>query len=157
MKHPILGELSGSSQTDTDEQIVEAVREAIKNLDDKVIEIRPANGSSGRGTLSLLLLVGSVLAVGYWLRQSQRPTDMLRSTANEVADRTEEVTDRTAETIQEGGETVAERVEEESQKAGEQVQQTGESTAEAAEQAVEEAAEDEDGSERSSFDSSSSD
>lgn len=141
MKRPTLERLSESSEIDVNEQVLEAVTDAIKNSNDKVIEIRPANQSKGRGKFPLMLLVGSALAVGYWLRQSQDPAEELQGVAGETADRTRDVTTQAAETIQEGGETVAERVEEGSQKVGERFQQTGESAAERVEEESQKAGE----------------
>lgn len=134
MKRPTLGGSTGSSKTTMDEQIEEAVVDAIKNSNDKIIEIRPANESNGRGTFPLLLLIGGALAASYWLRKAQDPTEEFQSTASQTADRTKNVTKQAAETIREGGETIAERIEETSQKAGEQIQQTGESTAQRVEE-----------------------
>jgi len=155
MKRPTLSRSSKSKQTDTNEQIEEVMREAISDLDDKVIEIRPASESRGNKTFPLLVLVGGVVALGYWLRRTQRPTEMLQNAANEAADRTKQATGEAGETIQEGGETVAETVEEESQKAGKQVKQTGEDAAEAAEEAGEKVDDLEDESDHGSFDTSS--
>ena len=141
MKRPTLKGSSESSGTDMNEQVQEAVIDVIKNSDDKIVEIRPANNSKGQGKFSLMLLIGSVLAIGYWLRKSQEPTAKLQSAASETADRTKKVTEQAAETIQKGGETMAERVEEKSQKAGEEVQQTGESMAERVEEESQKAGE----------------
>ena len=124
-----------------DQQFLEAVADAISESDDWVIEIRPAGQSNGRGTFSLVALVAGVVAVGYWLQRSQRPTETLRSAASETADKTKQVTEQAADTIEESGEEVAERVEEGSQKASEQVEQTGEKAAEETEEAGETAAE----------------
>ena len=141
MKRTTLRGSSGSSGTKMDERVQEAVIDAIKNSDDKIVEIRPANKSKGRGKSLLLLLIGSVLAVGYWLRKSKEPTDNLQSAASETADRTKKVTKQAAEAIQKGGETMAERVEEKSQKAGEQIEQTGERMAERVEEESQKAGE----------------
>lgn len=163
LKRPTLSRSSESSQTEPDEQIEEAVTDAIRTSNDKVVEIRPANESKGRGRRLLMLLAGGALAVGYWLRRSENPTKTIQSAASKTATRTEEASTRAAETIQtgggtmaarveekseeagervqEGGETMADRVEEGSQKAGEQVEQTGESAAEKTEQAGEQAGE----------------
>lgn len=124
-----------------DNQLQEAVTEAIKESNDKTVEIRPTDKSSGRGLFRMLLLVGGALAVSYWLRKSEDPSEVIQGAASETADRTQEVTEQAAQTIQEGGETVAERVEEESERAGEQVQQKGEEAAETTEEAGETAAE----------------
>ena len=163
MKGSAIKRLSESSDIDANEQVIDAVTDVIKNSNDKVVEIRPANESKGGGKFPLMLLVGTALAVGYWLRKSQDPAEELQGVASETADRTRDMTTQAAETIQESGETVAERVEEgsqkvgerfeqtgesaaerveeESQKAGEEIEQTGESTAEKTEQAGEKAAE----------------
>lgn len=135
MKRLSLKGSSKSSETNMDEQVQEAVTDAIKGSNDKIVEIRPANESKGRWKF-LLMLIGA-LAVSYWLRKSQKSTDKLQSVASETADQTKKVTEQAAETIQKGGETMAERVEEGSQKASEQVQQTGENAAEKTEQAGE--------------------
>ncbi|WP_226041982.1 hypothetical protein [Natrinema sp. DC36] len=152
MKRSLLSGSLGSSETDIDEQVQEAVVDTIRESNDKTVEIKPANESSGRKMLPLLVLIGGAFAAGYWLRKSQKATQKLQSVASETADRTKQMTEQAADTIQEGGETMADRVEEGSQKAGEQVQQTGESAAEKTEQAGEKAAEkaDESGSAGSS-------
>lgn len=146
MKRSMLRGSAGSSETDMDEQIQETVVDAITESNDKTVEIKPANKSSGRKILSLLVLIGGAFVAGYWFRKSQKPTQKLQSVASETADRTKQMTEQAADTIQEGGETMADRVEEGAQKAGEQVQQTGESAAEKTEQAGEKAAEKADGS-----------
>lgn len=152
MKIPMLGGTSESSQRSESDRFEEAVIEAIQESNDKTVEIRPANNSKGGGISRVLLFVGAAIGLGYWMRKSQKPNEMLQSAKSktagrteemteQAADRTEEMSEQAAETIQEGGETVAERVEEGSQEAGEQIQQTGEEAAEATEEAGEEAAE----------------
>ena len=158
MKLPKLRGSSRSSKTDMDEQVQEAVIDAIKESNDKTVEIRPTKESKGWGMSRLMLLIGGALGVSYWLRKSKKPTEKIQSAASETADRTKQVTEQAAETIQEGGETMADRVEEGSEKASEQIQQTGESAAEKTEEAGEKAAEkaDESGSSSSGSSSSSS-
>lgn len=146
MKRSLLSGSAGSSETDKDEQIQETVIDAITESNDKTVEIKPANKSSGRNLLPLLVLIGGAFVAGYWFRKSQKPTQKFQSVASETADRTKQITEQAADTIQEGGETMADRVEEGSEKAGEQVQQTAESAAEKTEQAGEKAAEKADGS-----------
>lgn len=124
-----------------DNQVQEAVTEAIRDSDDKVVEIRPANESKGLGKFPMMLLVGGALAISYWLRKSGSPSETLQGAASQTADRTKDVTEQAAETIQEGGETVAERVEEGSEMASEQIEQTGEQAAEKTEEAGEKASE----------------
>lgn len=139
MKPPTLSGSSGSSKTETQEQVQKAVTDALKS-NDKVIEIRPANQSKGWGKLSLVVFVGGALAVAsYWLRKSKskNPADTLQSTARETADQTRSVTDKVAGKVQESGETMAKRIVEGSQKASEQVEETGEQAAEKTEQAGE--------------------
>jgi hypothetical protein len=154
MKIPLLLGSATSSKRSESDRVEEAVIEEIRESDDKIIEIRPANESKGGGLSRALLFVGAAVGLSYWLRKSQKPTELLQSAKSEAVGRTEEAADRTetmseqaAQTIQEGGETVAERVEEGSQEAGEHVEQVGEEAAEATERAGEEAAEsaDEDG------------
>ena len=154
LKLPTRSRSSGSSEDEMGTELQEAMTDAIRESDDKIIEIRPANTSRGRGKFSLIALIGVVIAVGYWLRKSQRPTDKLQRAASETADRTKHVTEQAADRIQERGETVAERVEEESQHVSEQVEQTGETVAEETEKVGEKAAENEDESGQSSIDSS---
>ncbi len=141
MKAPLIGEQSGPSETDMNEQIQKAVTDAIKESNDKTVEIKPANESKGMGTFARLSLIVGAFAAGYWLRKSQKPTEKLQSAASETADRTKEMTHQAAQTIEKGGETVSERVEEGSEKAGQQVQQKAESAAETTEQVGEKAAE----------------
>lgn len=140
MKRPTLQRLSGSSETDSETQIQEAVTDAITGSD-KVIEIRPVNQRKKRSKLPLMLLIGGVVALSYWLRRSQYPTDTIQQAASETADLTKNMTDQASETIQEGGETMANSVEERSQEASERVERTGQQAAETAEQAGETAAE----------------
>lgn len=156
LKRPTRSGSSGSSKTADMEQIQEAVTDAIKESNDKVVEIRPANNSRGRGRFSLLFLIGTALALAYWLRKSQSPTGKVQDVASKVADQTEQVSEQAAQTIEESGETMADRIEKESQRAGEQVQHAGENAAEQAEQAGEKAAEKAQQSENGSSDDSSS-
>ncbi|PSP74657.1 hypothetical protein BRC70_02160 [Halobacteriales archaeon QH_6_68_27] len=141
LRPPTLSRSSEPSETEMDRQFPEAITDAVAESNDWVIEIRPAGQSKGRGTLSLVALVAGVVAVGYWLQRSQRPTETLRSAASETAEKTKQGTEQAADTIEESGEEVAERVEEGSQKASEQVEQTGEKAAEETEEAGETAAE----------------
>jgi len=170
MKIPMPKGTSESSERFESDRVEEAVIEAIKESNDKTIEIRPADKSKGRGISRVLLFVGAAIGLSYWMRKSQKPKEIFRRAKNKTAGRTEEISeqaaDRTeemseraanrteemseqaAETIQEGGEAVAERVEEGSQEAGKELQMKGEEAAEATEKAGEEAAKkaDEDGS-----------
>lgn len=125
-----------------DKQIQDAVTKAITESNDKTVEIRPAKKSKRRRKFPLMLLFGGALALIYWLRKSQKPTEKLESAASKTADQTKNVTERAAETIQEAGETLAEEIEEGSQKVSEQLQQKGENTAEKTEEAGETMAED---------------
>lgn len=140
MIRPKLRGSSESKDTTTNDEFKEAVMEAIKESDDKTVEIRPADKSKGWGLSKLLLLVGGAVGLSYWMRKSQNPTETLQKAASQTADRTKEVTEQAGETIEEGGETVADRVEEGSAKAGEQVQKTGEEAADKTEEAGEKAA-----------------
>lgn len=178
LKRPTLSRSSKTSQTETDEQIQEAVTDAIRTSNDKVVEIRPANESKSGGRRLLMMLTAGALAVGYWLRRSENPARALRKAASQTAGRTEQASTKAAETIQkeggtlaarveeksqkagervqEGGETMADRVEEKSQKAGEQVEETGENAAEKTERAGKKAAEKAEESGSGSSDGSSS-
>lgn len=140
MKRLTLTDPSESAKSNVNDQLAKTLRDAIES-GDKTIEIRPANRSGGSGLLRLLLFVGVALGISYWLRKTQRPSDMIQRVTRETADRTERVTEQAAEAIREGGETAAERVEEGSEKASERVEETGESAATTTEEAGETAAE----------------
>ena len=133
---------SGISGADMDEQLLNAVTEAITGSNDKVVEIRPARQSDGGGRrLPLLVLLAGMVAVAYWLRAADDSPEALRTATHEIADRTELVSERTAERIQAGGETLADRVEEGSQKASEAVEEKSQKAGEAVEEGGERAAE----------------
>lgn len=134
MKLPLLGGTSRSTTTDANEQIEAALIEAIRESDDKTIEIRPANRSKGGRVLRVLVVVAAALGLSYWLHKSQKPTELIRG-ASETADRSG------AETIKEGSDAVAEDIEEGSRKAGEEIEQTGDEVADATEEIGETAAE----------------
>lgn len=153
MKRPTLTNVSRSSKSDADEQISEAVIEAIKSSD-KTIEIRPTNRrrSTGARVRRLLLFLGAAIGISYWLQKSQRSTDAIENATSKTADRTKQMTEQAAQTIKGGGETVAERVEEGSQKAGEKVEETGEEAAEKTERTGEKVSKKADESDTSSSD-----
>jgi len=161
MKRPKISRLSGASNDDVDresdppadldERVTEAIADAVQS-NDKTVEIRPTDRSSGRGLSRLLLLVGSALGVVYWLRSRGDPENVIENATRQTADRTKRVSEQAAETIQgrgetvaetiqRGSETVAERVEEGSETAGRAVEEKGERAAETAEEAGETAAE----------------
>lgn len=140
MKRPTLKELSQSTDSGMDEQIADAITDAIKS-NEKTIEIRPANQSRGSRLSRLLLLVVGAIGLSYWLQKSQRPGKMVRETTSKISDRAKRATDQTAEKIEEGGEEVAHRIEEGSEKAGEKVEQTGKQASEKTEEGSEKAGE----------------
>lgn len=131
MKPSTLTNVTRSSKSNADEQLSEAVIDAIKS-GDKTIEIRPTSRDRSKGlrVRRLLLFLGVAIGVSYWLQKSQRSTDVLENATSKTADRTKQMTKQAAQTIKGGGETVAERVDEESQKAGEKVETVGEKAAE---------------------------
>lgn len=141
MKKSLLKRSPGKSEADMDDQIQEAVTDAITESNDKTVEIKPSNGSSGGGMFSRLLLLAGAFAAGYWLRKSKKPKQKLESAMSETAGRTKQMTEQAAQTIQEEGETMAETVEQKSEKAGQTVEQTAETAAQTTEQAGEKAAE----------------
>lgn len=140
MKRPTLKASARSTESDMNEQIADAVTDAIKS-NDKTIEIRPAKRSKGMGLSRLLLVVGGAIVLGYWLQKSQRPAEMIREATSTIAERTKLATEQTAEKIEEGGEEVADRIEEESEEVGETVVKAGEQTSEKTEEVGEKAAE----------------
>jgi len=140
MKRPTLRGASGSSKTEMSDQIEEAVIDKIQDANDRVIEIRPADKSSGRRRFPLMVLIGGAVALSYWLRKSQRPAETVQKAVSETADRTKRATEQAAGTIEERGESVSERVEEKSEQASDTVEQFGEETADATEEAGEKAA-----------------
>lgn len=141
MKRTLLGESSGSSETDMDEELQRAVTDVITESNEKTVEIRPASESKGRSSFWMLALIGGVIVAAVWLRSTGRPTETIQNAASETADRTKEVTERAADTIEESGQEMADRVEEGSQKASERVEESGEMAAEETEEAGETAAE----------------
>lgn len=142
MKRPTLSTSSKSSKSSMNEEVQQAVADVIKESDDKTVEIKPANQSKGISrTFLMALLIGGAIAVGYWLKKSEKPSEKLQETVSKTADRTKKMTEQTADNVQQSGETLADRVEEESEKAGEKVQKAGEKTAEKTEKVSEKAAE----------------
>ncbi len=138
MKRLSFRDSSGSSASDDDEQITEAIVDAIEGSNDKVVEIRPVSNSSGwRRIPGLLLLAGAVGGLLWW-RKSQTSSEFVQDAAEKTAERTQEVTEQAAETVQSSGEAIADQVETESKKAGDHVEQLGSDAAEKTEAAGEE-------------------
>jgi hypothetical protein len=136
MKRPTLKGRLGDTEPSSDEQTTETIIDALTS-NDKVIEIRPAERSRTIGAKRLLLLGAGAIGLAYWVQNSQRPTDLVRSAKERTLGRT----DRAAETIEAGSETASERIEEGSQRAGEAVREAGEEAADRTEEAGEKAAE----------------
>lgn len=139
MKRPSLADQFGEDESSTDDQLTNAIVEAL-SANDKVIEIRPANQSSGMGLRRLLVLAAGAIGVAYWARTSQKPDDLVRSVKEKTANRTHQA----AESIEEGSETASKRIEAGSERAGEAVQEAGEKVAERTEEAGERASDEAD-------------
>jgi len=131
------------------EDTVSNVLSEALSSNDKVIEIRPANQSSGMGLSRLLLLGVAAIGVAYWVQNSQKPKEIIGNVKEETASRTQEA----AETIEKGSETASQRIEAGSDRAGDAVEEAGETVADRTEEAGEKAA---DEAEKSSSSSSTS-
>lgn len=140
MKLPLARGSSDSERT-KDEQLQQAVTDAIEDSSDKEIIIRPAKKSGGSRLRRMLLIAGVFGAIALWMRRSEKPTQKIQQTASKAADRTKQMTGQAADTVQEEGQTFSERVEEGSQMAGEQIQEAGEQAAETVDQGSEQAGE----------------
>lgn len=116
--------------------ISETLSEALSS-NDKIIEIRPANRSTGMGLKRLMLLGAAAVGFAYWLRNSQKPDELIDNVKEGTANRTHQA----AEKIQKGTETASERIEEGSERASEAVHEAGEKASERTEKAGEKAAE----------------
>jgi hypothetical protein len=136
MKRPSFKHQFGEDESSTDDQMKEAIVDALSG-DDKVIEIRPARRSKGMGLKRLLLVGAGAIGLAYWVRNSQRPDDLIESTKEKTSDRIHQA----AETIEEGSESASERIEAGSERAGEAVQEAGGKAAERTKEAGEEAPE----------------
>jgi len=132
MKSQLLEDKFGDDESSTNDQMTEAISDALSR-NDKVIEIRPAKRSKGMGLKSLLLAGVGAIGLAYWVRNSQKPDEILGSVKEEAANRTQQA----AETIEEGSETASERMEVGSEKAGETVQEAGQAVQEVGEKAAE--------------------
>jgi len=140
MKRPTLKAQSGNPESSADEQLATAIADALSS-NDKVVEIRPANRSTGIGLTRLALIVAGAVGLAYWMRTSQKPDELIESAKSKTARRTSDATHRAAETIQEGSETAADRIEAGSQRAGETIEDVGETAADRTESVGEAAAE----------------
>ena len=132
MKRPSLKDQFGEDESSVDDQMTEAIVEAL-SANDKVIEIRPAKRSTGMRLKKLLLLGAVAIGFAYWVQTSQKPDDLIESVKEKTADQIHQA----AETIEEGSETASERIEAGSERAGEAVQEAGEAVQEAGEKAAE--------------------
>lgn len=136
MKRPSLKDQFGEDESSVDDQMTEAIVEAL-SANDKVIEIRPAKRSTGMRLKKLLLLGAVAIGFAYWVQTSQKPDDLIESVKEKTADQIHQA----AETIEEGSETASERIEAGSERAGEAVQEAGEKAADQTEETGEKAAE----------------
>ena len=139
MKRSSLKDRFEEDESSVDNQITNAIVEAL-SANDKVIEIRPAKRSKGMEIKRLLLLGAGAIGFAYWVRNSQKPDDLIGSVKEKTADRTHQA----AETIEDGSEAASERIEEGSERAGEAVQEAGKQVAEQTEEAGEKAADETD-------------
>lgn len=145
MKRPSLTDKFGESESSGDDQVTDAIAEAL-SANDKVVEIRPAKQSSGMGLKRLLLLGAGAIGLAAWARRSQKPDELIGRVKEKTADRT----GRAAETIEEGTRTASERIEAGSERARNAVQEAGETVADRTEEAGEQAADETDSGSSSS-------
>jgi len=139
MKGSSLRDQFGTGESNTDDQITNALADAL-SANDKVIEIRPAKRSGGMGLRRLLLLGAAAVGLAYWTQNSQKPNELVGSVKERTASRTHQA----AETIEERSELASERIEAGSERAGQTVQEVGEKVAEQTEEAGEKAADETD-------------
>lgn len=135
MKAPSLKSTFGDDTSSTDDQITEAIVDAL-STNDKVIEIRPEKRSRGIGLKGLLLLGAGAVGLAYWAQKSQKPDELIESVKQKTGTHTHEA----AETIEEGSEAASKRIEDGSERAGEAVQEAGEKAADRTEEAGEKVA-----------------
>ncbi|MCG1007128.1 hypothetical protein [Halorubrum lacusprofundi] len=132
MKRPSLKDQFGESESSVDDQIREAIVEAL-SANDKVIEIRPAKRSKGMRLKRLLLLGAAAIAFAYWVQNSQKPNNLIKGVKEKTANRIHQ----TAESIEKGSESASERIEESSERASEAVHEAAEKASDKAEEAGE--------------------
>ena len=130
MKIPMLSATSKSSKRSEGDRVEEAVIDAIKESNNKTIEIRPANKSKIGRISRVLLFVGAVIGLSYWMRKSQKPKEMLQSAKSETADRTKEMSDQAADRTKEMSEQAADRTKEMSEQAADRTKEMSEQAAE---------------------------
>lgn len=135
MKRPSLKKRSGSDSSSVDEKTAKTIVDAL-SADDKVVEIRPAKRSKGFGLKRFLVLGAAAMGVAYWVRNSQRPEELIESVKEKTGDQTHQA----GETIEEKSESASKRIEEGSEWAGETVQEAGGTVAKRTEEAGEKAA-----------------
>lgn len=132
MKAPSLTDLSGESETSANDQVIQEIIDAISS-NDKTVEIRPAEKSGGMGLTRLLLVVAGAVGIAYWMRNSQKPDELLKTAKEE----TSRMSEQAAETIEEGSETASDRIEAKAGKASEAVEGASSTVEEAGETAAE--------------------
>lgn len=142
MKTVSLKDRTDEDESSTDDQITNAIVDAL-SANDRVIEIRPADQSGGLGLKGLLVLGVGAVGVAYWVRNSQKPDELI----DEVKEKTANRTHQAAETIEEGSEAASERIEEGSERAGRVVEEAGMKAAQQAEEAGENVADEADSDE----------
>jgi Mg-chelatase subunit ChlI len=136
MKRPKLTDRSGSSETSVDDQLTEAIIDALSS-NDKTIEVRPASGSRSMGATRLLLLVAGTAAFAYWLMSSRRTDDILETAKEETVHRTRRASEEAAESIEAGSEAMSDRIDEGTERASEAVEEAGKKAADRTESAGE--------------------
>lgn len=145
MKRPTLTDRPGDSEPSTDDQLTDALVDAIAS-NDRTIEIRPANGSRGPGLGRLLVLAASAVGLAYLALKTRTSDDLLETAREETVHRTRRASEQAAETMEEGTETAADRIEAGSRRAGDAVEGAGETAADRTESVGDPAEETEDDS-----------
>lgn len=140
MKRPSLTDPFGAEESSADDQMTEAVVEALA-ANDKVIEISPVTQSNGLGLKRFLLLAVGALGIAYWLRSSETPEDFVESVKEKASTRV----DQAEEAIEEGSQNASEQIEEGSGRVSQAVEDAGETAAERTEEAGEKATPETDG------------
>ena len=143
------GKRTGSS---LEAELRRIVKEGVAEAHDEGLQHGSSGRSgSGRSGLPLLFVAGAlgVAALLLWRRSSSSQSggsgsgvvERVRTTAEQAAQRTDELSEQAGERIDEGGEMVAERTEELSEEASQRVAEGGKTVAEQTEEASKQTAE----------------
>lgn len=144
------GKRSESEGSSLESELRRIVKEGVAEAhDDGVSHGSSGRGGSGGSTLPLLFVAGAlgVAALLLWRRsdsmqsgESAGIVERVRTTTEQAAERTGEMSGQAAQRVDESGETVAERTKELSEEAAQRVAEGGETVAERTDEASEEAA-----------------